>query len=205
MAPVIAAAVLAASQNASATAVFYSDRAAFNAAGGNVLNFDSFEDAPGPSQSHSRSGYTMAENGSGTTLELRATCCSNLALNGLGNANTDGTWAIIYGNSGGSILTFVFDVPINGFGFDFTPTIDVPTVTVGGDVSSSFSATANTPSFFGVIDGMGTFQTLTFVTNGTPANVAYDSVSFGTVPEAGVPLLIATGLVGLAVRRRRLH
>ena len=203
IAAVFALAVLATAPSTHAAVVFYSDWTAFNTAGGNVLSFDSFEDDPGPAQTIVRSEYSMSENGSGTALVLDAIDSSLLIPNGLSNANTDGAFAIIYGNSGGSILTFQFDNPINGFGFDFTSTIDVPTVNVGGDVSTTFATTANTPSFFGVIDTTGTFQTLTFNTAGTPANVAYDSVSFGIIPEPSTAVLFVLAAFMFRLGRRR--
>ena len=177
--------------------VFFTDRAAFNAAAGGGLSFESFETPFAPAPTVNFPGFSISETGA----------ISNTVFSDPFGA-TDGSLAAVYRDNDNSVSTFAFTSPVTAFGLDVT-TSTATTVLVGGDISSSFSLFANTPQFFGVISTTP-FSTVTFNASGPP-EVGFDAVSFGTaavgvVPEPGTLALVGTGLLplaGVVVRRRR--
>ncbi len=114
-----------------------------------------------------------------------------------------------------SIATFDFVSPINAFGLDIRQFASATeTVTVGGDVSTSFDLPNFTPTFFGVINDMGgTLQQITFDVSGSGFFVDFDAVSYGlegtssnVVPEPSSVLvwsLLGLTLGGCTWLRRR--
>lgn len=187
-----------------ASVIYFTDRATFDAAAGGLPGFDSFEFPNGVgSASWPRSGFTISEtNGSDNVVYM----------DGFIGA-TDGTQSANIADDGASVLNLVFTNPINAVGFDLKSNLtSTTTVTVGGDLSTSLVLPVSRWQFFGAINTMGTFQTVTLDASGGPSGFGIDSLSFGltsatpTVPEptslalAGIAGL---GMVAGAWRRRR--
>jgi hypothetical protein len=181
----------------------YYDRSTFNAAITGSLDFDSFEGSPvGGSASLARPGYTVSEvNGS----------ASAIATGPMGTLATHGSSAAQYHDDVLSKLVFSFNSSINAFGFDISAGPGDHTISVEGGASGSFALAEFTPTFFGVIDDSGTFNTLSFDVSGT-GSVVFDSVSYGSTTLAAVPEpstfvlgLVGAGLAGAGCwwRRRR--
>jgi len=190
-----------------AALITYSDRTSFDAATGGGLSFESFETPFSGSASVSFTGFSITESGGANVIYS----WDDTFLGGVGlsNASTDGTRVAGAQNQSASLFTFQFDNPINAFGLDIT-TDSAVSVDVGGDISSSFNTAANTAYFFGVVDNMGTFDTVTFdFGSNFLGEMGYDSVSFGTsvIPEPSSFLawggLLGLGLIGGYWRKRR--
>jgi hypothetical protein len=194
---VFGALLCAAAGHVAAIPTYYTDRASFNAAAGGGLSFESFEVAPpGWAPSYDFDGFTMRETNGTNAL-------TNTLINSYFTACvTHGEGAVWYDDNGDSIGWFEFDPQVTAFGVDVTAS-GTCTVAIGGDVSSSLALTANTPAFFGVIDGAG-FDTISFSASGGP-NVGFDAVAFLPVPEPSSIALcsIALGMTIAAARRRR--
>ena len=185
--------------------ILFTDRAAFDAftAAGVISteDFDTASDFPSGA-TLTGDGFTVSETGGTNIMGLLP--ASLLGANGLGGANTSGPFAVAMKDDGSSVLTFAFDSPVNAFGFDITSSADT-TVSVGGGFDGSFGLTAGVPTFFGVVDTMGMFDTLTFDASGDPL-LAFDTVSSGLVPEpTGIALMACgvAGLLGFSIHYRR--
>jgi hypothetical protein len=184
-----------------AAPVYFTDRASFDAATGGGLNFESFEADFAVADTIVFAGFTVSE-----TLGINALAQLRNFPGVLDAAITDGTGALSYDDNGGSIGTFFsFASPITAFGLDITTHPD-STVTIGGSVSDSLVLTADTPSFWGVIDTAG-ITSISFDASGGP-NLGFDAVSFdqAVIPAPGAILLgsIGISLVGWLRRRRTL-
>ena len=184
-----------------AAPVYSVDRASFDAATGGGLNFESFEADFAVADTIAFAGFTVSETlGTNILGQLRN-------FPGLvDGAITDGTGALGYDDNGSSVGTFFsFAAPVTAFGLDIA-TNPGSTVTIGGSVSDSLILTADTPSFWGVIDTAG-ITSISFDASGEP-EVGFDAVSFGqiVVPAPGAILLgaIGAGLVGWLRRGRTL-
>ena len=190
-----------ASSSANAAPVYFTDRASFDAAAGGGLNFESFEADFAVADTIVFAGFTVSETGGiGALAQLRDFPGT------LDAAITDGTGALSYDDNNGSVGTFFsFVSPITAFSLDIT-TMPGSTVTIGGSVSDSLVLTADTPSFWGVID-MDGITSISFDASGGPL-VGFDAVSFGqaVIPAPGAILLggIGAGLVGWLRRRKTL-
>lgn len=186
------------SAQAAATPVVYTDRTSFNNAAGGGLSFESFESNPQLGESVTYGDLTFTESG-GTNI------FTNTALNSFFTAaTTDGEHSIWYDDNDASIstLTFGLAAPITALGLDIA-TSSNSTVTIGGDIAGSISLTANTPSFFGIIDLMSPFSSVTFSASGGP-EVGFDAVSFGdAIPEPSTLILTALALVPFVAYARR--
>ncbi len=192
-----------ASQPATAGIVFFDNRADFEAAiGGAPSGFESFETpfVNAPSVDFPIGGtaeFSLSESG-GPANGISS-------FTGSSGSNTDGSRVATYTDNGDSIANFDFVSPINVFGLDITLlALGTQTVTVGGDVSTSFDLLGDTPTFFGVINDMGgNFQQITFDVSEAEI-LHFDSIAYGledigtnVVPE---PSAIAIwGLLGLTV------
>ena len=182
---------------AHAGVVTFLDRASFDTTTGGNLNFESFEVSLANGPAYVLPGFRVSETNGNNFLQRAG-----------GVSATDGAFSVAYFDNGASLLEFQFDQPVNAFGFDLTTFADT-SVTVGGDLSGSFSLSNQQPQFIGFVDNMGgTFQTLTFsVANSTQLRVDFDAVSFGTAAAVPEPSSFAM-LLGLAttsvlsVRRR---
>jgi len=152
---------------------YYTDRAAFDAATGGGLNFESFENDFSSAPTVAFPGFSVSETG---------------GTNGVGQlrdfpgfvdgAITDGTGAVWYFDNGLSIGTFFsFTTPITAIGMDIASSPG-STVTIGGSVNDSIVLVDNTASFWGVIDPNG-ITSVTFDTSGTGISVGFDAVSYG--------------------------
>ena len=190
---VILTVLLLASVSAAGPIYFDGDEAGFAAAAGTTLDTFGF-DSPffGNPDSVDFGDFTFAETG-GTNL-VRSTA----------GAHT-GDRAIYYSDNGNSVGIFSFDSPINAFAVYVRTVPSARTVTVGGDLSTSFTTPANTYKFFGVIDTTGTFDTISFDVSGGDF-VVFDTLSYGTVatvPEPGTFVLLGMAMLGYGVYRRR--
>jgi hypothetical protein len=194
---IVASAALHGASTASASPIFFTDRAAFNAAVGGGLTFESFEGDFGVLPSHTFGNLTVSET-NGIDLVAQARDYSFMSF-----VITDGTGAIWFDDNNDSVGHFSFAVPINAFGVDIG-TSESSTVVVGGAVSSSIFLSAMLPSFWGVYDPSGSFTEITFTASGGP-NIGWDALSYGVadpIPEPTTLLLMGGGLLGLATRRR---
>jgi len=190
-----------ASSSAYAAPVYFTDRASFDAAAGTGLNFESFEADFATADTIVFAGFTVSE-----TLGINILAQLRNFPGVLDAAITDGTGALSYDDNDDSVGTFFsFVSPITAFGLDITTSPD-STVTIGGSISDSLVLTADTPSFWGVID-MDGITSISFDASGGPL-VGFDAVSYGqaVIPAPGAILLgsIGAGLVGWLRRRRTL-
>jgi hypothetical protein len=181
-----------------AAPVYFTDRASFDAATGGGLNFESFEADFAVADTIVFTGFTVSE-----TLGINALAQLRNFPGTLDAAITDGTGALSYDDNGDSVGTFfLFASPITAFGLDIT-TRPGSTVTIGGSVSDSLVLTADTPSFWGVID-MDGITSISFDASGEPL-VGFDAVSFGqaVIPAPGAILLGSIGISLVSWLRRR--
>jgi len=169
----------AARYKAMAAPTFYTDRAAFNAASGSGLSFESFEDDFNAA-SVNFGDFTVTETGSNYGPSNDAVQRANPQGSNDVGGNTDGTYTLRIIEDGTSIGTFSFPDPITKFGIDITFQ-NTAGLTIGGDVSQSISMTANTPKFWGVIDPDG-IDELTFAAEYQYGlSMYFDSLSYGGV------------------------
>ena len=179
--------------------ILFTSRAAFEAATGGVLTFDSYEDVFAKSDSINRPGYDFNETGGSPNQFLDMTQAQYAAF-GMGAAVTDGNRAASFVNDANSLITFNFDTPINAFGFDLTTRNTSQLVNFGGDVSGSFTTNSGSaPTFFGIINKDGPINTLTFDVGGT-GTVIFDSTLHGTsdlslIPEPSNFILLGMGVL----------
>ncbi len=194
--------VLIPSARSSAGLMYFDDRAEFETAVGQILaGFESFEDsfAEAPSVNFpvlDTVQFTLSEIGGINKI---------YSLDGASGSNSDGGKVARFVDNGDSVAVFDFTAPISAFGLDLTtPFQSVSrTVSVGGDVATSFDLPAKTSTFFGVINDSDVFQRITFDLLGT-ASVDFDSVTYGRTISSGdiVPepsAAIAWSLIGFTV------
>lgn len=191
---------LAATGSANAAQTGYTTRAAFNAAAGSGLAFESFE-AQRNGQTVFYPGVSISETGGSFNLIVHT---SNNAT--FSAATTNGAFSIWYSDNGSSIATFSFAAPVTAFGVDIASS-QSQLAGFGGGVSGALALAANTPGFFGVISD-APFSTVTVNVDGS-SNVGFDALTFGlaaaAVPEpaAWTLLVLGFGGVGASLRRRR--
>jgi len=185
---------------ASAVPVFFTDRAAFDLASGGGLNFESFEGNFAVSDTQTFTDFTVTETGGANFLgQLR-----DFPGLGIGSVIVDGTGGLGYDDNGSSLASFFsFSSAVNAFGIEIATSAD-STVTIGGNVKTSFNLLAGVNAFFGVIDTSALFSSITFDVSGGP-NVGFDAASYGiaSVSEPATLLLLGLGLLGLGLTARR--
>jgi hypothetical protein len=189
---------IAAATSSPAVTHYFTDRAAFNAAAGGGLNFESFETPFDVNGTQTFAGFQVSE-----TAGIDALAWSGNYGGFADFVVTDGANGLWYDDNGDSISTFFnFTTPVNAFGLDITAD-ENSVVTIGGTVSSSLNLTALTHGFFGAISDSETFSSISFDFSGGP-NAGFDAVSYGTarsssVPDAGgTALLLSIALAGLS-------
>ncbi|MEP3226766.1 MAG: PEPxxWA-CTERM sorting domain-containing protein [Parasphingorhabdus sp.] len=185
---------------AQAAEVIFTDRTAFDAATGAGLTFESFETE--------QSGATVNYPGFSVTESNGFDFITHTSINSFfTSATSDGANSIWFDDNGSSLATFVFDAPINAFGFDVAAAA-AGTMTFSGGAAGSFALGADTPTFFGLISDTA-FTTLQFDMSGGP-EVGFDALSFGIANVAAVPepatwafMIFGFGAIGGALRRNR--
>jgi len=183
------------SGRAVAAPVIYTDRAAFNLAAGGGLSFESFESNPISGATVTYGNLSFKET-FGTVDHFTNTALVNF----FSAATTDGQNSIWYDDNDNSVSTLTFGLasPVTALGFDITAS-ENNTVAIGGDLNSSINLTANTPSFFGIIDTTTPFSNVTITAGGGP-NVGFDAVAYGrAIPEPSTLALLGLGLSGAAL------
>lgn len=183
---------------ASAVPVFFTDRAAFDLASG-ALSFESFEADFSVSGTQTFTDFTVTETGGVNAFgQLR-----DFGSLGVSSAIIDGTGGLVYDDNSSSLASFFsFSGQVNAFGIQIA-TSSNSTITIGGDVSTSFNLLAGVSSFFGVIDTADLFSSITFDASGGP-NVGFDAASYGlvsSVPEPATLMILGLGLAGLGASR----
>jgi hypothetical protein len=185
----------------------YTSRAAFNAATGGSLFFESFEAdfTAGKAVSFDGGKFSIEEtNGSNFV-----TNDTNEGLQGV----TDGTRAARYFDNGFSVGKFTFNPGVSAVGFDLTTSLGIDTINLGGDVSETLSSlVSGVPKFVGLIGAPGELKEITFSTPGNRSGlVFFDAVAYGNanavedVPEPlGSLLLLSIGTIlsGGAMKRK---
>lgn len=205
MKKLLAAALAVATMSATsavAAPVFYTDRAAFEAAAGGLAGFEGFNDVRNPAPSHAYPGFTIGETGG---FDSVVTTGANSFFSA---ATTEGSGSVWYDDNGDSLSTFTFDAAITAFGIDVAAAAGgLMTVSGFSGGSFGFDLAAEQPAFFGVIDTTA-FSSVTFDMEAGP-EVGFDALAFGTagvVPEPATWALMigGMGLIGSALRRRAL-
>ncbi len=191
-----------------AAQTIYTDRAAFNAAVGGALNFESFENNFADAASVTFGPVTVTEAGGEGTAPIIAQLRNYPGL--VGGVPTHGTGAIGFDDNNESYLVFDFASPINAFGVDLAANVS-SSVTVSGAANTTVNLAANTPAFIGIVFESGTFNQVVFNPSGGPV-VGFDALAYGlktsgdtpAVPEPGALALFlpALAVVGILKRRR---
>jgi hypothetical protein len=127
------------------------------------------------------------------------------------NITTDGNAVLSFGTTGSTAAEFAFNSVINAFGIDIT-SIDQFSTQVSflddvGNVLNDFAYHGGTAgaTFFGVYNNQA-FRRVRFDFAGTEA-LNFDRLQFGTstnVPEPETLALLALGVAGLVLMRRRI-
>ena len=187
--------------------MFYDNEADFIAAAGTLANYDSFES---PLASNSPYASLDRPGTPGLTIYETKNGVFNYIYLSRRVGATDGSQSAWFSSHGRSILNLVFDSPINAIGgFALTNSSSSLTVDWGGDITGpSFEISSAAPTFWGVIDTMNTFQTLTFeVDGGNYPSIGIDELRWGTastvVPEPTSIALFGLGSLGIGVIARR--
>ena len=155
--------------------IYFTDRTAFDAATGEYLDFESFEqDWATPVPVKFFPGFTVTET-LGANLLAQA---RNYPAAMTGWMITDGTGALWYDDNDNSIGTFFdFVSPVTAFGMDMSTNAASVVTIDGGDVSYNLNLGIETPSFWGVVDYDG-IMSITIDASGGP-NIGFDAASYG--------------------------
>ena len=176
--------------NAFADPVFYDNRAAFNAAAGSGLSFESFENPPFPTRGRDEISFNTLPPFTFTVTNNVPFQTDPVQLNDPGPAVTEGTAGLFYvyafpmASAGPNNGIFQFPFPILAFGIDFTTRDNTASevMVLGGNSPgmTSFSTFAGSPRFVGVVDPDG-ISSVTFIPGPTGISfpLGFDSLSFG--------------------------
>lgn len=191
--------VVGAVSPALAAQTLYASRAAFNAAAGGGLSFESFE-AQRNGATVFYPGVTVAEF---SFSPLIVHTSNNAAFTAATTHLANSIWYI---DNGGSLATFTFATPITAFGIDIAFN-RAEIASFSGGISGSLALSANTPGFFGAISDTP-FSTVVVDVSGAPS-IGFDALAFGNAAATPVPepatwaaMIAGFGLVGGAMRRR---
>ena len=189
-----------------AAAMYFTDRASFDAATGGGLSFEGFEgDWTNTDGVASFDGFKVSETGSGNLNDL-----FSAASGGTSFSVSEEVETVWYTDNGSSVGTFYdFSPAVTAFGLDLTFTDEyspetISIVAIGGSVNDSITLYDEVHAFWGVIDSSG-IDSVSFDANGT-YYLGFDAVSYGiAVPEPSGLILLTIGAVGLLAygRRRR--
>jgi hypothetical protein len=199
------AALMALAAAPAMAATTYTSEAAFLAAAGGGLAFESFE-APVSVAPTSVELADVTFSCTGTTY-----CPGFFGVRALGNA-TDGRQTVFFATP--DTATFTFDSAITHFGIDVIDlgTVGASDLTISWGSNSTVLYTGHSSGgvlFAGIIDGAG-FTSVTFSATARDDGIDFDRLVYkggtGVIPEPATwALMIAGfGLVGFAARRRTL-
>ena len=179
--------------------IFFTDRAMFDAAAGDSLEFESFELLIGqfaPTAVLDDFSVTETNDGANNVIGVGGFFAA---------AVTDGNNSLNYFDRASSDSTLVFNGFAPGttaFGFDIAATAQT-SVAVGGDVLSSIDLVPAISTFWGVITTTA-LEEITLNADGGGFFVGIDSVSSGSaVQEVPAPSSVALFALGLLTLARR--
>lgn len=195
----ISTAVIGVLGTANAAPIFYTNMATFQTDAANasiILNMDNLDSHPTGALPSSANGINISTNNNGAV--------GSASFGSGGNAVEFST------ASGGTSITFAFAMPIHAFGIDVfdLATVGTTTFTValsnGGSMNYIFPDTpSGNQRFFGAIDTMAAFTSVTLTNSDQGDFVELDNVKYGKIPEPGTLALFGLGLIGLGIARRR--
>ena len=190
----------------------------FNVAAGvgGTINFEGVANAQNPSNVTVASGVRLTVTGNANGGVRNTAAVTPLGFNTSGTGNK---WLQMYpaGNSGGSTAVFSFSTSIDAFGAFFSDTeVGFPgniTIAFNDGTAQSLGLTKGANGggvlFFGFTDLGKSFDTVTISTGSTNSLrdiFGIDDVRYAEVPAVPEPTtlaLMALGLAGLALTRRR--
>jgi hypothetical protein len=186
---------------ANATPMFYNNMATFNAAAAGItLSTDSLDSRPTGTLPSSANGITISTTNNGI-ITASPSYASGHAVH-------------LTTQSSGTGVTFAFSTAINAFAIDVWDlgtvgsTIFTVALSSGGSMVYNLTDAVNgLQSFYGVIDSMTSFTSVTLTNSDGGDVVEFDNVKYGTapsiIPEPRTLALFGIGLAGLGYARRR--